>query len=982
MKRTLLSLSLLLTVCPRPCVASRPPGLALARLETEAATEALGIDELSPRLSWALVGGGRGVLQTAYRVLVASSPERAREGRADVWDSGRVASSDPWVVYAGPALKSRTRYFWTARAWTSGGASVWARPTWFETALLGAREWRGLWIAGPERAGVLTEAQGRADDASIRAASEFCRPVGWLKGTWSAPLVKNNQGECREVRPAPMLRKSFRVSKPVARARVYTSGLAYNRLTLNGRPTSASVLDPAFTDYGKTVLYTTQDVTALLGQGENVIASELGSGHFDDATRTWDWGWEQAEWRASPRLLLDLYITYRDGTEDVLSSDGTWRMSIGGPTRYDSYYLGETYDARRTSEGWERPGFKDATWEAARVMSAPAGALRAQTHEPVRVVDVRPPGRRSEPAPGVVVYDVGQNLTGWAEVRVRAPAGTAVEIFYTEKLGADGRASTAGNDLVFGQLQTDYYVARGVGDEVWTPRFTYKGFQYVQLSGPNGAPLPPGVSVAVVRVQQVRSGLARTSQFESSSGTLNRIHANTAWAIQNNMHGIITDTPVYEKNAWTGDASLTAGTASLLFDTERLYRKIFQDMLDAQTALGEVSLLAPSNENYGYVGKPAFKPVECCGATPAWDSFWFVIPWESWTRYGDRRALEKTYPAMRKYLDEWVPRWTDKDGDQYAYTLTSGLGDWVPPEGVPTVNALTSTAYYAHLASIAADTARALGKTEDAARYDELFKKIRADFNARFLGPGGFYREKDDDPFVQSAQIFPLAFGLVPPGKRDEVASRLADDIVKNRGGHAYVGVLGARYVLPVLTETGHHDVAFAVATQTTEPSWGYWTDAVKFTALGEQWPADTRSRNHHFFGAVVQWFYEDLAGMRPLEPGFRVVEFKPEIPSKGLDNVSASYESVRGTVATRWRREAAAGLELDVTVPPNATGRVYVPAPGPELVSVIAGGRAVIADEASFVKLVGVEGGRVVYEVGSGQYRFRVGQQGTRGER
>ncbi|MFL6331968.1 MAG: family 78 glycoside hydrolase catalytic domain [Pyrinomonadaceae bacterium] len=974
MKTPLLSLLLLFVLAANWRASAQTAGLGLAQLEADAAAQPLGIDERAPRLSWALVGGRRGLLQTEYRVLVASKPELARVGRADVWDSGRVTSPDPWVVYAGLALKSRTRYYWTVRVRATGGLeSNWARPTWFETGLFDADEWKGLWIAGPERSGVLTEAEGKADDEVIRRAGEFCRPVSWLVGNWSARLVKNNQGECRELRPAPLLRKSFRISKPVARARVYSSGVAYNSLTVNGRPASESLLDPGFTDYSRTVLYTTQDVTALLHGGENVIASELGSGHYDDATRTWDWGWEQAEWRARPRLRLDLYITYTDGTEQVVSSDGSWKVSTGGPTRYDSYYLGETYDARREMAGWNRPAFNDSNWDTARVVNAPAGVLRAETHEPVRVVAVRAAGRRTEPVPGVFVYDIGQNLTGWAEVKVRAPAGRAVEIFYSEKLGADGRASTSGNDLVFGQLQTDYYVAKGAAVEVWTPRFSYKGFQYVQLSGPKGEPLPPDVSVTVERIQQVRSGLARTSNFESTNGTLNRIHGNTTWAIQSNMHGIITDTPVYEKNAWTGDASLTAGTASLLFDTERLYRKMFQDMLDAQTGQGEVPLLAPSNENYGYVaGKNYFKPADCCGATPAWDAFWFVIPWESWMRYGDRRALERTYPAMRKYLDEWVPRWTDKDGDGFAYTLTSGLGDWVPPEGVPTINALTSSAYYAHLTRIAADAARALDRPQDAARYDELFKKIRADFNARFLGPGGFYREKETDPFVQSAQIFPLAFGLVPEDKRAEVANRLADDIIKHRGGHAYVGVLGARYVLPVLTETGHHDVAYTVATQTTEPGWGYWTDVAKFTALGEHWPASTRSRNHHFFGAVVQWFYEDLAGLRPLAPGFRVIEFKPEIPSRELDYVSASYESVRGTVATSWRRTAT-GLELDVSVPPNATGRVYVPAPSPQVVTEVGRGKASIADRADSVKLVGVEGGRVVYEVGSGRYQFRV---------
>ena len=331
-------------------------------------------------------------------------------------------------------------------------------------------------------------------------------------------------------------------------------------------------------------------------------------------------------------------------------------------------------------------------------------------------------------------------------------------------------------------------------------------------------------------------------------------------------------------------------------------------------------------------------------------------------RYGDRRALEKTYPAMKKYLDEWIPRWTNKDGDQFAYTLTSGLGDWLPPEGVPTINALTSSAYYAYLTRIAAESARALDRRQDAARYDQLFIKIQTDFNARFLGADGVYREKQGDPFVQTAQILPLAFGLVPTSQREIVAVKLAIDIVKNRGCHAFVGVIGARWVLPVLTASGYHDVAYIVATQTTEPGWGYWTDSLKFTSLGESWPADTRSRNHHFFGAIVQWLYEDLAGIRPLEPGYQTIEIKPQIPSVSLHHVSASYNSIRGTITMNWKRTAA-GFELEVIVPPNARARIHVPAKKQAEVTVVNDG----------VKFIGVDGDRVVYETDSGRYRFRV---------
>jgi alpha-L-rhamnosidase len=329
---------------------------------------------------------------------------------------------------------------------------------------------------------------------------------------------------------------------------------------------------------------------------------------------------------------------------------------------------------------------------------------------------------------------------------------------------------------------------------------------------------------------------------------------------------------------------------------------------------------------------------------------------------------------MRKYLDEWVPRWTGKDGDAYAHTLTSGLGDWLPPAGVPTINALVSTAFYARMAHIAADTARALGDAGGAAKYDALFAAVRADFNARFLARDGVYREKPADGFVQTAQVLPIAFGLVPDAERAAVADRLASDILAKRGGHAYVGVIGAAYVLPALTATGHHDVAVTVATKTDEPSWGYWTDTLRFTSLGESWPADTRSRNHHFFGAIVQWMFEDLAGIRALEPGYALVEFKPELPSSGIDEVSASYESVRGPVAIAWKRTPQ-GLGVRITVPANARGRVYVPADDPGAITEQGAGVPVPIGSAEGVAVAGASAGRVRLDVGSGTYVFVVGR-------
>ena len=955
---------------PASTAASRK--VAIAGLETNAAENPLGIDDPAPRFSWRLTSNARGVRQRGFRVLVATSPERLEEGQADVWDSGESGLSDPFVIYTGPPLAPRTRYHWTVRAETTAGDTGWAAPAWFETAMLDPAEWTAAWIAGPERRLTrLTPGEGAADDAAIRKAGEFCRPVGWPKAGFFPSRVPSPEGECREIRPAPLLRTAFSLDKPVARARLYAAGLGYLDLSLNGEPVSDAVLDPALTDYSRTVFYTTHDVTTRLRAGENVIAAELGSGHFDSSTRTWDWGWDEAEWRATPRLRLELHIVHTDGSTRVVASGDAWRVSVDGPRRYDSYYLGETYDARRAIARWTLPAFDASAWPRARLVDAPAGRLRAQPHEPIRVVATRPAHEPSQPVPGVFVHDTGQNLAGWARIRVRAPRGTAIELVYSEKLRPDGLVSDeVGYALVGGQLQTDYYVAAGGGEEVWAPRFTYKGFRYLQIGAPGGRPLPRGVSVRVEHIEQVRTALRATSSFESTDALLNRIHRNTRWAVESNLHGVVTDTPIYEKNPWTGDAQLSSGVIATLFDAERFYRKLAIDMADAQAETGEVPLLAPSNEHYGYVGKPAFKPVDCCGATPAWDAFWFVLPWEAYRHYGDRRILEETFPLMQRYLDDWIPRWTSRDGDRFAHTLTAGLGDWDPPEGTPTNIALSSTAYYARMAAIARDAAQALGRGSDAERYARLAAAIRADFNARFLGADGIYRNAPDDPFTQTAQVLPLAFGIAPEEARERLLARIAADI-RERGGNARVGILGARYLLPLLAEHGYADLAYTVATQTDYPGWGYWIEELGWTSLGEHWEATSRSRNHHFFGTILHWLYEELAGVRALDPGYARIEFRPEMPAS-LERAAMSYDTVRGTVAGGWRRTST-GLELEVVVPPNATGLVYVPAFSRESVVEDAAGPGVPADRAIGVRFLRAEGDRQVYEVGSGKYRFRV---------
>jgi len=358
--------------------------------------------------------------------------------------------------------------------------------------------------------------------------------------------------------------------------------------------------------------------------------------------------------------------------------------------------------------------------------------------------------------------------------------------------------------------------------------------------------------VNVVAVHEVRTSMPASGTFSASNPLLTEIEKNTRAAVaENYVSGIITDTPQYEKNGWTGDAQLSAPTAALLFDTERQFWKSFQDMADSQEPTGELTLLAPTARGYSHVGQ-VFKPANNGGASPIWEAFWFVVPWESYMRYGDDRALAVTYPLMKRYLDDWIPQWTDKDGDNYKYTLTAGLGDWAPatgadaPDGaptrfrVPTVTAPSVTAYHAYLARIAADSARVLGNAAEAKHFDLLFENIKRDFNAKWWDESaGYYREDSTQPFVQTMAALPLAFGLVPEEKRAELEAKLVEDVVKTRAGHEEVGIAGARWILPVLSQAadegvaGAADAAYAIISQTTYPSFGYWI-SMGWTALGE----------------------------------------------------------------------------------------------------------------------------------------------------
>jgi alpha-L-rhamnosidase len=850
-----------------------------------------------------------------------------------------------------------------------------------------------------------------------------------------------------------MLRKAFSVAPvsehgAVTSARLYSSGLGWNEATVNGVKTDPTGwLNPGFTEYNDTVQYLTDDVTALIQQDataarENVVASELGAGRYDSESRPSNHHFEDAQWRAEETLRADLYVKYADGTEQVVKSDDTWQTSIDGPIRYNDFDTGETYDARQQLPGWDTASQSTAGWASARTVLGPKGKLIAQKHERTALVDnIKGPFPRWTISPGVYGFDTLKQRAGWATVKIwGAERGQVIRVFYVERRNNDATLPGPQDGALAppGNLQQQYYVSDGTGTEanpeVFTQKFNFSGFQWVQIAGSNGEALPEAVKVDVDSVQEVRTNLPEVGEFSASSPLLNVIHTAVKGSVAgNHMAGYMMDTPTYEKDGWSGDTQLAAPVASLIFDTQRQWQKSAIDVVDSQLKQseypdmeGQVGFLIPGSTGYGYCSQA--QPVTAAnqwacangslatastagpsvnvfknangGASPIWDAMLHVLPWEAYNRYGDTYGLRTAYDAMKLYLDVTMEKWrkapdyTPPSGStEDDHTVTSFLGDWSFPTGgdgnaaeATNVNAtaitnVANTAYYAYISKLTADSARVLGKSDEAAKYDALHARIKRDFNARFWDEArGYYVDPVQTAFMsQAVQVLALGIDLVPAERKRALQEKLVNDVLVTRTGHQLTGIASARWIYPVLTEAAHAGVpnaakaAYAAAQQTTYPSYGYWFTTLGFTGVGENWEQGTRTRNHEMFGTIAQWFYEDVAGIKNLEPGFKKIQIRPLITPDGIASASAAYDSVHGEIKSSWE-QSAAGIKMHVTIPANTTARVYVPGSDAGKIGETGSGQALLAKYAPGVTLVGVEQDAVVFEVGSGSYTFVTG--------
>lgn len=759
--------------------------------------------------------------------------------------------------------------------------------------------------------------------------------------------------------PAPLLRRAFEIREAPVAARLYVAAGGFANVMLNGERIGDALQD-GYTAYDKRVLYRSFDVTPDIRAGVNVLGVELGRGWYG-VTEPNEWYWHMAPWHAAPAVKLQLELRYADGRVERIVSDGAWR-TVDGPTRHDSVYGGERYDARLAPRGWLAADFDDAQWKAATVVGGPGGRLVAAAQEPIATVDEIAPQALKEVKPGIWVYDFGRIFAGRVRLSVQGPRGATVRMVHTEKLQPDGTVAIV-SGLVDAQLQTDQYTLSGDGAEHWTPRFNYKGFRYVQVEGFPGTP-----TLATLRGEIVHSAVASRGSFESSDELLNKIQAAARNTVLNNMHGNQTDTPTYEKNGWTGDAQASALASALNFDNARVWSKWLADFRDAQSPKGEVPEIVPSTPYYGYENTPGWNMV--WGPLPSWDAATFVLPDELYEQRGDRRILERMYDTQKRLVD-YTGTFFSADF-KYANPNNPFLGEYASPmpagglmEAIRTMPSgpvdMTASAYYYFMLDKLAGSATLLGKADDAAKYRALAARVRDAYNGRYWDADRqLYRSLDGSGkprmYAQTPNVLAVAFGLVPDGMAAAVMRSVNDDIVA-RHDHLNTGVYAGRYVMTLLSDYGYADTAYRVATQRAYPSWGYWLDN-GLSTMAEGWELSARSWDHHYWASISSYFYQALAGIRPAAPGYSKLTIKP-MPPAGLQSVRATVEAEQGAVVSSWHHENGR-FTLDVTVPRGSEAEVWVPSPK--------GKPTVVPSGAHFLRR---EADRSIYRVAAGDYHF-----------
>jgi hypothetical protein len=886
-------------------------------LRCEYGKNAQGIDHVRPRLSWTIRSGRRGDRQTAYQVLVASSSGALARDQGDCWDSGKVSSDQSLHVdYAGRPLTSRQQCFWKVRAWDRDDKpSAWSAPAQWAMGLLAAEDWRAQWIAAiPD---------GTPSSSSTK---QNLAPQGDRPNSASASHL------------LPIFRREFQAEKAVARAVLYGCGLGQAEFRLNGRKIGDDLLQPGWTNYRKSCLYQTYDVTGMIRRGPNALGVLLGNGMYNVA------GGRYTKFKGSfgpPMLIAQLEMDYADGTRDLVVTDARWKQAPG-PITFSCIYGGEDYDARLEQPGWDEPRFNESSWTAALIANGPGGRLAgvSEAAPPIRAIKTLSPVKKTRLKPGAWLYDLGQNCSLLPRITVAGPAGARVTIETGERFQGDRFVGACD------RLASFNYVLRGGGDETWSPRFTYAGARWLLVQGAEDSSRAADASTPAVKSVEgvfVCSSSTPAGDFACSNELFSRTAGIIDWAMRSNMMSILTDCPHRERLGWLEQIHLAGPSLMYRYDLAALFSKMAQDMADAQLANGMVPDIAPEY----VVFADGFRD------SPEWGSAYVLVPWQVYQFYGDPSLLRKHYEGMRRYV-------AYLDSTARDHIVRHGLADWFALAGTPAPQ--VATAFYYLDLTVLEKTARLLGKADDARRYAEQAGEVRQAYNAQFYEPAEHRYAKG----TQTANALPVVLGIVDPADRAAVIEDIVRDI-HGRSDALTAGDVGYRYLLRALADNGRSDVVFAMNQGADHPGYGMIL-AKGNTSLPEPWDGGPHASSNHFMlGHIMEWFYADLAGIRPdpAAPGFKRIVIKPA-PVGDVTWVKAHYDCGYGRITSNWKRDGDR-LTMEVTIPANATATVFVPGGDPK--SVMESG--VPASRAESVTFLRMDATFAVYEVGSGTYRF-----------
>ncbi|MEO7991694.1 MAG: family 78 glycoside hydrolase catalytic domain [Chryseolinea sp.] len=881
-------------------------------LTCEYKSNPLGIDVAHPRFSWQFILEGKDQHQSAYEIIVSDNISDVNSGKGSQWNSAIPSTRNTHIEYNGKELQSFIKYFWRVRSFDEKGeASNWSEVATFEMAMLRSSDWKASWIGD--------------------GSKQFERDEDFYKDD-----------------RMPLFRKSFTAKKKIQSARLYIAGLGYYEAYLNGKKIGDQFLDPGWTTYKKEVLYTVHDVTSFLKEGENVGGIMLGNGWFNPLPLKMfsRFNLRDVQETGRPCVKAEIHIRYTDGTEENILTDESWQTAPG-PVVRNNVYLGEHYDARLEQADWLTSQVNTKNWKSAAKAQGPSGELTVQMQSPIRITKVIKPISAKEISSGIYLVDMGQNFAGVARIKVKGKAGTQIKLKYGENIHPDGTLNYL--TTVAGQIkeiwhvnggpgspatawQEDRYTLKGKGTEIWSPRFTFHGFRYIEVTG-----WPGKLGINSIEGLRMNTDLPIAGEFSCSNEMFNQVHTAINWTFLSNVFSVQSDCPGREKMGYGADLVVTANSFIYNFDMANFYRKAVRDFANEQRPEGGITETAPyyGIEDRGYGD----------GSGPlGWELAFPYLQKQLYTFYGDKKIITDNYQAFQKQMIFLQAKAVD------------GLFHWDISDHEaldPKPEAFTASAFYYHHALLASEFAGILEKKEDSIQYAKLSQQIKERIVQKYLVPGtGRF-----DNGTQSAQLFALWYNLSPE-------KELSFDVLMNEftrhENHVSSGIFGVMMMFDVLREQNQNEVAYTIANQKDFPGWGYMLSKGA-TTLWETWeyPDNAPSQNHPMFGSIDEWFYRSLLGINPATPGFEKIIIKPQ-PAGDLTWAKGSYQSVKGKISSEWKIENGK-YSLSISIPANTTAEVWIRSKE----------NSPVIEEGKEVKVIRYENGYAVMKVGSGSYSF-----------